>query len=61
MRGGTRGLNTATLIDSDIDDHRAFFHVLYHLTGDQLRSRSAGNQYAADQQICFRRYLANGI
>ncbi len=51
MRRGMRGLEAAALVDRDIDDHRAFLHVLQHVPRDELRRAGAGHQNGADHHV----------
>ena len=51
MRGRTRGLGVAALIDCDIDDDRSGLHRLDGGGGNQLRRRGARNERRADDQI----------
>ena len=61
MRRWFGGFDAAALIDSDVDDHRAPFHVADHLARDQLRSGGARNEYAPDYKIGFGARLRNGV
>ena len=51
MRGRTRGLGAAALVDGDVDDHRARLHRLDGRGRDQLGRGRARQQHRADHQI----------
>ena len=48
------GLETAALIDRDVDEHRARLHRPEHVAGDELRRFGPGDQHRADDQIGLR-------
>ena len=51
MGGGVRGLETAALIDGNIDKHGALFHARQHFTADELGRGCAGDEHCADHNV----------
>ena len=53
VRGRLRSLETAALVDGDVDEHGARLHRLQLLARDQLRGRCARDQNCADYEVSF--------
>ena len=51
VRRRVRRFKTSALINRDIDENRAVRNVFQHIARNELRSRRARNQNAADNQI----------
>jgi hypothetical protein len=45
--GWLRGLDASSLVDGDVDNHRAQFHCAYHVMRDKLWSRCSRHQHGA--------------
>ena len=45
------GLETAALVDGDVDENGAFLHAFQHFAGDEFRGVCAGDQHRADDDI----------
>ena len=57
VRCCVRGLETAALVNSDIDHHSAGLHASNHIRCHQLGGRRAGDEHAADDEIGFKYVL----
>ena len=51
VRGGSARREAASLVDGDVDQHRAGAHRGDHLLADELRRRGAGDQHGTDDDI----------
>ena len=61
MGGGVRGFEAASLIDGDVDHHRAFLHQRQHVAADQPGGAGAGDQHRADDQVGVAQRFADGV
>ena len=57
MRGRTRSLRAAALVDGDINKHASRFHQPQHGALDELRSARAGHEHRADEHVNARQEL----
>ena len=61
MGGRPAGLETAALIDGDVDQHRSGLHGLDHGAGDELGRRGAGDEHCADDEVGVANQLFDGV
>ena len=51
VSGGLRGLEAATLVDGDVDNHRAGPHASEHVAGHQVGCPSPLDEHGADHHV----------
>ena len=61
MAGWAAGLETSTLVDGDIDDHRAALHRPDHIPRDQLWRLRPGHEDRANHQIGVNDRFFDGV
>ena len=57
MGGWMRGLEASTLVDSHIHQYGAWFHQLQHVSGNQVWSLVARNEYTAYYDVNIWQFL----
>ena len=59
--GGTAGFEAAALVDGNVDDDGAVFHIGQVLSGDEAWGFGAGDEYGADDEVGQAQLFADGV
>ena len=59
VRRGTGALEAATLVDGDVDEHRAGLHLAHHLVGDELGRLGPRDEDGPDDEVGLEHLLAD--